>query len=83
MACHLSDDTKPIPCDRCGKRFLTNSALQCHKRNKEPFNCAICNESFSDLLSHRLHVKTHCIDGIFKCPQCPKVRLYSSQILDF
>ena len=50
MAVHAGNDTKPLECNECGKRFLTNSALAGHiKTHAHPdtlYDCPICLQEF-------------------------------------
>ncbi|KAF5291186.1 hypothetical protein FQA39_LY14428 [Lamprigera yunnana] len=77
MLVHGSEESKPLKCDTCNKRFLNNSALACHLKthsvDKKIFECPMCKESFNHVLQLKVHVPRHCIDGKFTCPHCKKI----------
>ncbi|KAK5645486.1 hypothetical protein RI129_006786 [Pyrocoelia pectoralis] len=77
MLVHGSEESKPLKCDTCNKRFLNNSALACHLKThsvgKRMFECPMCNESFQHVLQLKVHVPLHCIDGKYTCPHCKKI----------
>lgn len=76
MLVHGSEESKPLQCDKCNKRFLNNSALACHLKThllgRKVFECPICKESFHHVLQLKLHVPKHCVDGNYTCPHCSK-----------
>lgn len=75
MLCHGSDDTKPLQCEVCFKRFMNNSALACHLKihsDKKYYECRICLETFDIIGALREHAQTHCVNGIYTCPDCGK-----------
>ena len=76
MAVHAGNDTKPLECTDCGKRFLTNSALAGHiKTHVLPdalYDCPICSQEFEQVSSIKDHVYEHRENGIFTCPHCEK-----------
>lgn len=80
MLVHGSEESKPLKCDTCSKRFLNNSALVCHlkihKMDKKIFECPICKETFEQILLLKEHVRSHCVDGQYTCPHCTKVIHY-------
>jgi DNA-directed RNA polymerase subunit RPC12/RpoP len=77
MAVHAHDDTKPLECETCGKRFLTNSALAGHiKTHIHPdtlYDCPICLQEFEQVSSLKEHVYIHKEGGQFTCPLKHKV----------
>lgn len=77
MAVHGADESKPLPCKHCGKRFLTNSALACHVKihstEETAYDCPICGVKFQQLVALKEHVHIHRINGKYDCPHCPKV----------
>ncbi|KAF5308498.1 hypothetical protein FQR65_LT06163 [Abscondita terminalis] len=77
MLVHGSEESKPLKCETCNKRFLNNSALTCHLKthsvDKKIFECPMCKESFDHVLQLKVHVPRHCIDGKYTCPHCKKV----------
>ncbi|KAG5897474.1 hypothetical protein JTB14_031100 [Gonioctena quinquepunctata] len=82
MLVHGSEDSKPLQCKTCKKRFLNNSALSCHIKThfagKKIFECPICKESFEQVLKLKLHVPNHYQNNGFTCPHCKKIfRKYS------
>ena len=76
MAVHSRNETKPLECNECGKRFLTNSALAGHiKSHALPtalYDCPICAREFEQISSLKDHVYEHKENGIFTCPHCEK-----------
>ncbi|KAJ8976195.1 hypothetical protein NQ317_002244 [Molorchus minor] len=77
MLVHGSEESKPLQCKTCNKRFLNNSALACHIKThfigKKVFECPICKESFDHVLKLKLHVPKHCDNNCFTCPHCKKI----------
>lgn len=77
MLVHGSDESKPLQCNTCKKRFLNNSALACHLKThyigKKIFECPICKESFDHVLQLKLHVSKHSENGQYTCPHCNKI----------
>lgn len=77
MLVHGSDESKPYLCDKCAKRFLSTSALACHRKThffgRKVFECPICKESFVHVLLLKEHTNKHCVDGKFTCPDCNKI----------
>jgi len=55
-------DAKPFHCDKCKKKFFTESALCKHKKRHlgfRPFQCCYCNKRFAEsggLEKHNIHV---------------------------
>ena len=76
VAVHAGNDTKPLECTDCGKRFLTNSALAGHiKMHVLPdalYDCPICSQESEQVSSLKDHVYEHRENGIFTCPPCEK-----------
>lgn len=76
MLVHGSEDSKPLKCEKCSKRFLNNSALACHLKThligRQLFECPICREAFHHVLQLKLHVPQHCVNGQYTCPHCSK-----------
>lgn len=77
MASHATDDTKPLACSHCDKRFLNNSALACHLKihseEKTAYDCPICGDVFNQIVNLKEHVHVHCVNGNYQCPHCSKV----------
>lgn len=84
MLSHATEDSKPYQCDKCLKRFLSSSALTCHRKchitGRKIFECPICKEMFSHVLQLKRHTSIHSVDGKFTCPHCFKVFLKYSII---
>ena len=63
VAVHAGNDTKPLECTDCGKRFLTNSALAGHiKMHVLPdalYDCPIYSQEFEQVSSLKDHVYEH------------------------
>ena len=86
MAVHGSDDSKPLACKECGKRFLNNSALACHSKvhagsGNNPngvagYDCPICGTPFEQIhaLKEHVHVHRDTTTGTYSCPHCQKVK---------
>ena len=76
MAVHEGDSNKPLSCDDCGKRFLTNSALAGHvKIHAHPdtlYDCPMCGQEFEQVSSLKDHVYDHKENGVFTCQHCDK-----------
>lgn len=72
---HGSDETKPYLCDKCAKRFLSSTALACHRKThfRKHFECSICQETFTHVLQLKQHTDNHSINGKFPCPLCNRI----------
>ena len=77
MAVHGSDESKPLACSECGKRFLSNSALACHLKvhatEMFSYDCPICSQPFDQIHALKEHVHIHRINNVYTCPHCLKV----------
>lgn len=77
MLVHGSEESKPLQCVTCKKRFLNNSALACHLKThfigKKVFECPMCKERFDHVLQLKSHVGMHCHNGEYTCPHCGKI----------
>ena len=77
MAVHGSDENKPLACEECGKRFLSNSALACHLKvhavEMFSYDCPICRQPFDQIHALKEHVHVHRINNVYTCPHCLKV----------
>ena len=52
MLCHGDEESKPLQCTVCYKRFMNNSALACHLKthsDKKYYECPICHEGFDQV----------------------------------
>lgn len=80
MAVHGSDESKPLACEECGKRFLSNSALACHIKVHATemcsYDCPICNVPFDQIHALKEHVHIHRVNNVYTCPHCFKVWLF-------
>ena len=80
MAVHGSDESKPLACSECGKRFLSNSALACHLKvhatEMFSYDCPICSQPFDQIHALKEHVHIHRINNVYTCPHCMKVCTY-------
>ena len=80
MAVHGSDESKPLACSECGKRFLSNSALACHLKvhatEMFSYDCPICSQPFDQIHALKEHVHIHRINNVYTCPHCMKVCMY-------
>lgn len=76
MLVHGSEESKPLQCKSCNKRFLNKSALSCHEKThyagKKVFECPICREVFEHVLKLKAHVPKHCNNSVYTCPHCKK-----------
>ena len=81
MAVHGCDDSKPLACSDCGKRFLSNSALACHIKvhasldERKAYDCPICGLVFDQIVQLKEHVHKHKVNGEYACPHCSKASL--------
>ena len=77
MAVHGSEESKPLLCGDCGKRFLSNSALACHikvhNEEKKSYDCPICGIMFEQVIHLKEHIHIHRVNGRYTCPFCSKV----------
>ena len=67
---------KSFGCNKCDKRFKTNSDLRSHKKfvhtNIRPFVCpqSDCNQNFKTKKHFNRHKRIHCSDKPFECEEC-------------
>ena len=70
------NETKPLGCNICGKRFTSNLALEGHMQihvNPEAIHdCNICHKEFGQLLNLTEHVYIHEKGGNLKSTHCQK-----------
>ncbi|XP_071806149.1 PR domain zinc finger protein 10-like [Asterias amurensis] len=72
---HSSDAFKPLQCNVCGKRFMSNSAIACHMKvhsGQKYYKCPFCEEGFDRMELLRNHVPYHSVNGMYTCPHCGK-----------
>lgn len=64
-------------CERCGKSFVTNSALQKHIQDVHQrlgqSVCSICNKVLANKISFRKHMAGHSDEGKVQCTVCGKL----------
>uniref|UniRef100_A0A8P4KL18 Uncharacterized protein n=1 Tax=Dicentrarchus labrax TaxID=13489 RepID=A0A8P4KL18_DICLA len=67
---------KPFSCNICGKRCVSEVALNSHSRvHDENYEhpCKYCHVTFKTKVDKRTHEQTHLIEGKpYKCPDCPE-----------
>ena len=75
----IHEERKTLPCDRCGKIFLSKQGLDAHiqgfHEKLKPFQCEICTDkkSFSQLQSLQYHLRVvHGNIKQFECEICSK-----------
>ncbi|XP_070831154.1 uncharacterized protein [Chaetodon trifascialis] len=65
---------KPYSCNICGKRCVSEVALNCHSRvHNENYEhrCKYCHVTFKTKVDKRSHEQTHLTEGKpYKCPDC-------------
>ena len=87
MAVHGCDDSKPLACGDCGKRFLSNSALACHVKvhasldERKAYDCPICGFIFDQIVHLKEHVHKHKVNGEYACPHCSKVSVSKRRVM--
>jgi len=71
---HHQDKSNWVPCEICGKQFMSPWALRLHMQlheNKKQFVCDICNKGFNRKNTLFTHKKFHDRDSLpFPCPHC-------------
>lgn len=76
MLIHGPEESKPLQCHQCKKRFMTNSALICHLKThisgENIYECPICKDRFDNVPKLKAHVQKHCVNNTYTCPQCNK-----------
>ena len=84
---HGCDDSKPLACGDCGKRFLSNSALACHVKvhasldERKAYDCPICGFIFDQIVHLKEHVHKHKVNGEYACPHCSKVSVSKRRVM--
>ncbi|XP_041805610.1 zinc finger and BTB domain-containing protein 14-like [Chelmon rostratus] len=65
---------KPFSCNICGKRCVSEVALNCHSRVHDEnyeHRCKYCHATFKTKVDKRTHEQTHVTEGKpYKCPDC-------------
>ncbi|XP_070830522.1 uncharacterized protein [Chaetodon trifascialis] len=65
---------KPYSCNICGKRCVSEVALNCHSRVHDEnyeHRCKYCHVTFKTKVDKRRHEQTHLTEGKpYKCPDC-------------
>nr|KAG5695594.1 hypothetical protein BaRGS_032234 [Batillaria attramentaria] len=76
LLCHGDDESKPLECEVCLKRFMNNSALACHLKThseKKYYECPLCHEGYDHINLLKQHVTKHADSyGNYTCPYCEK-----------
>ncbi|XP_044754633.1 PR domain zinc finger protein 10-like [Coccinella septempunctata] len=76
MLIHGPEESKPLQCNECKKRFMNNSALICHLKThvsgESIYQCPICKDRFEHVPKLKLHVQKHCVNNTYTCPHCNK-----------
>ncbi|KAL3268921.1 hypothetical protein HHI36_008008 [Cryptolaemus montrouzieri] len=76
MLVHGPEESKPLQCPQCKKRFMNNSALTCHLKThilgENIYECPICKDRFDHVPKLKMHVQKHCVNNTYTCPQCNK-----------
>jgi len=65
---------KKLSCDKCTKKFKTQSRLSLHQRTHglNFYICGLCTETFSTKAKCKEHVQTHCEAKPYSCDVCGK-----------
>ncbi|XP_071944785.1 uncharacterized protein [Antedon mediterranea] len=66
---------KPFQCNKCKKRFQTNSHLKEHEKihsGKKPYKCSFCKKAFSRTSHLNRHEKIHADLKPFSCDYCDR-----------
>ncbi|KAK9877045.1 hypothetical protein WA026_016074 [Henosepilachna vigintioctopunctata] len=77
MLVHGPEESKPLQCLQCKKRFMNNSALICHLKThisseEKIYECPICKDRFNHVPKLKMHVQKHCVNNTYTCPHCNK-----------
>ena len=70
-----SNNTRPLTCDVCQKKFMNNSALACHMKihsEEKYYSCPMCRQGYDMMVELKKHVEVHRINGFFPCSHCHK-----------
>nr|XP_015834137.1 PREDICTED: zinc finger protein OZF isoform X22 [Tribolium castaneum] len=62
-------------CDICGKRLMTNSSWNNHKRihaGEKNFVCTECGKAFTTGQAFKVHIRVHTKEKPYKCTECDK-----------
>ncbi|XP_072044390.1 uncharacterized protein [Amphiura filiformis] len=75
----VHDDTRPYPCEKCGRGFKNKVAVQKHVRmvhdKVKEHVCQFCGIAFGTQGNLKLHERTHTNERPFKCDQCDEAFL--------
>ncbi|KAL8613317.1 hypothetical protein ACOMHN_052557 [Nucella lapillus] len=76
--------SRKLQCEFCGASFTSSSGLYRHKAkvhlNKLRFSCDICGKGFNVRELYEDHVNMHYNIKAHKCPYCPSVFTYKTNM---
>lgn len=67
---------RPVPCNRCEKRFKNKYDLKIHYRchdDLRKYVCDICNKSFRAHTHMTNHKESHAVENTLQCPHCDQL----------
>ncbi|XP_044192022.1 oocyte zinc finger protein XlCOF6-like isoform X3 [Thunnus albacares] len=76
-------DKRPFSCPECGRRFVTQAAVEMHMRTYlegKKFRCQFCGAAFCHDVDLRQHSQYHRADKPFRCTQCDKRFAYRARL---
>uniref|UniRef100_A0AAY4ASJ1 C2H2-type domain-containing protein n=1 Tax=Denticeps clupeoides TaxID=299321 RepID=A0AAY4ASJ1_9TELE len=67
-----SDDPRPFVCDQCGRSYRHAGSLVNHKNSHKTgeYYCAVCNNTYSNQLAMKNHLRIHFAAKKHSCPEC-------------
>lgn len=72
---HIANYCPKYPCKVCAVSFTTRRDLNAHIQqmhfSPQPLKCTLCEETFPDLHTYKVHFSIHGKSNTLKCDKCP------------
>lgn len=77
-------DPRPFVCDQCGRSYRHAGSLVNHKNSHKTgeYYCALCNNTYSNQLAMKNHLRIHFAVKRYRCQECGKAFRGNKQLLN-
>lgn len=77
-------DPRPFVCDQCGRSYRHAGSLVNHKNSHKTgeYYCALCNNTYSNQLAMKNHLRIHFSVKRYHCQECGKAFRGNKQLLN-